>query len=99
MEIFWPTGLPEESNIRPIKPDNERSLFPKFQITKKAFKLRSNFTVKTKFLGQEVASIDAKWGGKFEIKVFDEDLANNAHFLDFLILFTGTIKFHGEIED
>lgn len=66
-----------------------------FQISKKL--LRSSFEVKRKYLVQKVASINPKWGGKFEIKIHDEELARIEPLTQFLILFTATIKFHDEI--
>ncbi|NVM29964.1 MAG: hypothetical protein HWN65_14070 [Candidatus Helarchaeota archaeon] len=78
--------------------NTRRRVLDIFQITKKTLAIRSHFMVKRKFWDQRVAVINSKGGHKIEVKIFDEDLARNEYFIRFLILFSGSIKFHNEIE-
>lgn len=76
-----------------------RGMLDIFQISKKSFAIRSNFTIKRKFWNQRIAFIDSKRGGKIEIKIYDDILSHNENFLNFLVLFASTIKYHDEIGD
>ncbi len=76
--------------------DTRKKILEIFQMNKKTFRL--SFEVKRKYLIEKIASIDSKWGGKIEIKIYEEELARKDSFLFLLILFAGTIKYHDEIE-
>jgi hypothetical protein len=78
----------------PFLTESGKGLFNIFQISKK---IGNNFQIKKKIIDRKIASIDTKRGGKIEIKIEDEDLANNEEFFAILILFAGTAKFHDEI--
>ena len=76
--------------------DTRKKILEIFQMSKKTFRL--SYEVKRKYLIEKIASIKSKWGGKIEIKIYEEELARKESFLNLLILFAGTIKYHDEIE-
>ncbi len=86
--------LDSDKLIFPLLTQAGKGLFNVFQISKK---VGNNFSIKKKLIDRKIASIDSKRGGKIEIKIEDEDLANNEEFLAILVLFAGTAKFHDEI--
>ena len=86
--------LDSDKLIFPFLTQAGKGLFNVFQISKK---VGNNFSIKKKIIDRKIASIDSKRGGKIEIKIEDEDLANNEEFLAILVLFAGTAKFHDEI--
>jgi len=86
--------LDSDKLIFPFLTQAGKGLFNVFQISKK---VGNNFSIKKKIIDRKIASIDSKRGGKIEIKIEDEDLANNEEFLAILVLFAGTAKFHDDI--
>lgn len=80
--------------IFPLPNKAGKGVFDLFQVEKKA---GNNFIIKKKFIDRKVASIDSKRGGKIEIKITDENSANDDDVIASLVLFAGTIKYFDEI--
>jgi predicted flap endonuclease-1-like 5' DNA nuclease len=71
-----------------------------FILEKKLISLGSDWVVKRSILNElKVAFIDQKWGNKIKISIYDEALAKNTSFINYLILFSGTIPYHDEIKE
>jgi hypothetical protein len=86
--------LDSDKWIFPFLTESGKGLFNVFQISKK---VGNNYQIKKRIIDRKIASIDSKRGGKIEIKIEDQDLANNEEFFAILVLFAGTVKFHDEI--
>ncbi|MHA1266255.1 MAG: hypothetical protein ACTSRS_13565 [Candidatus Helarchaeota archaeon] len=93
--------IEKESNqlVFPLLTDEKRGIFEIFQISKKALAIGADYTVTRKVGDQKVAFIDSKRGGKIEIEVYDDELAENEDFIQILILYAGTIQYHDAISE
>ncbi len=82
--------------------DDKKKTMEIFEIKEKRASLGADFNVINKAKNKKVADIDGKVvdiGGKFEIKLFDKELAKDTAFNNTLILFASTLKYQGEITD
>lgn len=93
-EFMIDFDLDSDKWVFPFLAQAGKGLFNVFQISKK---VGNNFQIKKRIIDRKIASIDSKRGGKIEIKIEDQDLANNEEFFAILVLFAGTAKFHDEI--
>jgi len=80
--------------IFPLPNKTGKGVFDVFQFDRK---VGNSFTIKKKFLDRKIATIDPKRGGKIEIKITDENSANDDDLIASLVLFAGTIKYYDEI--
>jgi hypothetical protein len=83
--------------VFPLITGGKRKVLEFFQISKKTLAIHDNYLIKRKIGDMKAATIDSKGRNKIEIQVYDNDLAQNEDFLDLLVLFAGTIKFHEAI--
>lgn len=71
-----------------------------FILEKKTIAIGNDLVVKRCILNElKVAFIDQKGGKKIKISIFDEVLAKNNSFINYLILFAATIPYQDEIKD
>lgn len=91
--------IEKESNklVFPLLVNKSKGFFDIFQISKKALAIGADFTVERKIGDEKVAFIDSKRGGKIEIEIYDDELADTKDFVNVLTLFAGTIQFHEDI--
>ncbi len=83
--------------VFPVLTNKSKNIFEIFVLNKKSLAIGADYTVTRKLGDQKVADIDSKRGGKIEIKIYDDEVANNKQFIDTLALFAATIKFHDGI--
>lgn len=79
---------------------DENDIFRSFTIDDKRLTLGSDWYVKNVH-DNVIAKIDGKFanlGGKFDIHIFDPDLAKDKTFFTILILFSSTLRFHKDIK-
>ena len=86
--------------IFPFILDKKSSDVEFFILEKKTISMGSDWIIKRCILGDsKVADIDSKRGRKINISIYDEIIAKNDSFLNYILLFAITIRFHKEIKD
>lgn len=83
--------------VFPLMTTVSKRIFDIFQMSKKSLSMGADFTVTRKLGDEKVALVDSKRGGKVEISIYDDELANNKAFIHTLILYAATINFHEDI--
>ncbi|NVM53108.1 MAG: hypothetical protein HWN66_05350 [Candidatus Helarchaeota archaeon] len=91
--------IDKESNklVFPLMVNKSKGIFEIFQIAKKSLAMGADFTVTRKVGDAKVAFINSKRGGKIEIEIYDDQLANTKDFINLLALYAGTIQYHDDI--
>ncbi len=83
--------------VFPMLTDSRKGFFDIFQIAKKSLAMGADFIVTRKLGNEKVAFIDSKRGGKVEIEIYNDDLADNSSFVHVLALFASTVQYHEAI--